>query len=366
MADVVVAQRMWQRRDTPASWTAENPILAAGEIGVEIDPTVDPELVPAKCKIGDGVTRWADQPYFGGSGSTEIEFRANATHLQWRVVGDPTWIDIVALTVITGPAGPSGSSAPRVQLINSTPGGTAACNWSLYDDIRIKLTEASVTITFSGAVDGQVCRLKLVQDASGGRSVTVPPVVRYNDTYPSYDVSVGVNRADILQFRYDTAESSYDIFSVVKSLNTAGAVSEISTGITWTQSSVWGGLVATAGNMRDRNLSPASGAATCAATENSIGPEWFQANLGSPKPVSRVTVGGGDLPSWGGVASWLNGATIQYSLTGSSGWTTVAAVSGVTNTGTLDKDFDFPAVVAQYWRIARSGNLITATFKLYV
>ena len=38
------------RRDTAANWTATNPILAAGETGVETDT--------GKFKIGDGTTAW--------------------------------------------------------------------------------------------------------------------------------------------------------------------------------------------------------------------------------------------------------------------------------------------------------------------
>lgn len=326
MARVVIIKRMEQRVDTAANWTAKNPILGNAEIGIQ-SASVPEEI---KMKVGDGVTRWVDLPYFAD-------------------------------------APPGGSSTPRVQVINSTPGGAASCDWSLYDDIRIKLTEPLVTVTFSGAVDGQVCRLKLAQDASGSRSVAMPPEIRYNDMYPSFGASFDPNRADVLQFRFDLAEASYDLFSVIRNLNTAGAgsVSEISTGITWTQSSVYSGLAATSGNMRDANSSSATGAATGAATGNSLATEYVRADLGFARAVSRVTVGGGSLPTWGAIAFYLNGALIQYSLDGSTSWTTVATVSGVTNTGTLDKDFNFPAVSARYWRISKGGYLATATFKLY-
>lgn len=267
------------------------------------------------------------------------------------------------------PGAPSGggSSVPRVQIVSSTLGGAFACDWSLYDDIRVTLTEALVTITFSGAVDGQVCRLKLAQDASGSRSTSMPPEIRYNDSYPSYGAAFDANRADVLQFRFDGAESSYDLFSVIRNLNTAGAgsVSEISTGLTWAQSSVYSGLSATSGNMRDTNSSSATGAATGAATGNSLPLEFIRADLGIARAVSRVTVGGGSLPVWGGIAFYLNGAVIQYSLDGTTGWTTVETVSGVSNTGTLDKDFNFPGVSARYWRLSKVGYLATATFKLY-
>lgn len=271
----------------------------------------------------------------------------------------------VAKAAPDAPSG-GGSSVPRVQIVSSTPGGAFACDWSLYDDIRVTLTEAAVTITFAGAVDGQICRLKLAQDASGSRTAAMPPEIRYNDTLAVYSPERIVNHADLLMFRFDQAESSYDLFSLCRNINTAGAgaISEISAGITWTQSTTYSGLAANSTNMRDANSSSGVGAATGAATNNT-GVEFIQANLGTPRPVSRIALGGGNLPIWGGIAGYLNSATIQYSLTGSSGWTTVATVSGVTDTGTLDKNFDFPAVVAQYWRISRSGYLATATFKLY-
>jgi len=44
-----------QRRDTAANWTAENPTLLAGEIGIESDT--------GKIKIGDGVTAWNSLSY---------------------------------------------------------------------------------------------------------------------------------------------------------------------------------------------------------------------------------------------------------------------------------------------------------------
>lgn len=44
-----------QRHDTAANWTAANPVLAAGEMGVETDTN--------KFKFGDGVTAWSELAY---------------------------------------------------------------------------------------------------------------------------------------------------------------------------------------------------------------------------------------------------------------------------------------------------------------
>ena len=42
--------------NTPAGWTAENVILQANQIGVEVDVRNGVNTVPAKAKMGDGVT----------------------------------------------------------------------------------------------------------------------------------------------------------------------------------------------------------------------------------------------------------------------------------------------------------------------
>lgn len=57
MADNTLNVRLVLRNDTAAEWTAKNPVLLKGEMGIENDTN--------KMKIGDGVTAWADLPYAG-------------------------------------------------------------------------------------------------------------------------------------------------------------------------------------------------------------------------------------------------------------------------------------------------------------
>jgi hypothetical protein len=57
------------RHDTPEAWAAANPVLDAGEIGIEDGPVGSPSLL----KIGDGVTHWIDLAYAtGGTGVTLV------------------------------------------------------------------------------------------------------------------------------------------------------------------------------------------------------------------------------------------------------------------------------------------------------
>ncbi len=45
----------------------------------------------------------ADGPAF-----TDLEFQLGATHLEWRIVGEEAWANLVALADITGPPGAIG------------------------------------------------------------------------------------------------------------------------------------------------------------------------------------------------------------------------------------------------------------------
>lgn len=54
-----MATRMQQRRGTASQWTIADPVLAAGEIGVESDT--------AKFKIGDGINTWSTLDYFSAT-----------------------------------------------------------------------------------------------------------------------------------------------------------------------------------------------------------------------------------------------------------------------------------------------------------
>jgi hypothetical protein len=52
-----LSQRIKHRRDTGAEWAAEDPVLAAGELGIETD------AASLRGKYGDGVSVWSALPY---------------------------------------------------------------------------------------------------------------------------------------------------------------------------------------------------------------------------------------------------------------------------------------------------------------
>ena len=60
--------RIQFRRATAAEWTASNPILAEGELAIELDTDF--------YKVGDGTTAWNDLAYSSlpASGSTDANY----------------------------------------------------------------------------------------------------------------------------------------------------------------------------------------------------------------------------------------------------------------------------------------------------
>lgn len=60
------SKRIQLRNDTPSNWSTANPVLLAGEIGLEIDSARN------RMKIGDGTTAWNDLPYFLDAHEEEV------------------------------------------------------------------------------------------------------------------------------------------------------------------------------------------------------------------------------------------------------------------------------------------------------
>ena len=102
------------RRDTAANWTANDPILAAAEIGVETDT--------AKIKIGDGASLWSELSYFGGAGSTI------AVQVDDTLVATADTLDFGhGLTADEDPSGEANVSVVESDLSHADlSGGTAA------------------------------------------------------------------------------------------------------------------------------------------------------------------------------------------------------------------------------------------------
>ena len=120
-------ERIQLRRDSALGWSTNNPILASGEIGIELSPT------PAQIvlfKVGDGITAWNSLPY-------QNEAISGAT---------------LGANAFTGQQdAPSFASALfKGKVTNLSVGpGTQSLNLTNYDYFNLLLTGAT-TLTLAG------------------------------------------------------------------------------------------------------------------------------------------------------------------------------------------------------------------------
>jgi len=103
------------RRDSAADWTANDPVLAEGELGLELDTD--------QVKMGDGVTPWTGLPYFanvigpqgpqgpaGADGATGPQGPQGIAGPQGPAGADST---VPGPQGDTGPQGPIGATGPQ-------------------------------------------------------------------------------------------------------------------------------------------------------------------------------------------------------------------------------------------------------------
>jgi hypothetical protein len=146
--------RLQNRRDTAANWTANNPTLAAGEIGLETDT--------AKYKMGDGTTAWNSLAYAYTAGA------AGATGPTGPIgVTGPTGV-----TGITGPTGPVGATGPTGPTgANGATGPTGATGPSGSVPPLTIDPKTGTTYTF---VLGDAAYELVTADNSSAQTYTIP------------------------------------------------------------------------------------------------------------------------------------------------------------------------------------------------
>lgn len=108
-----MTSRLQNRRDTAANWTSNNPTLAAGEIGLEVDTS--------KFKMGDGSTAWIALAYAYAAGATGPTGPVGAT----GPTGPIGQTGPTGLVGVTGNVGPTGATGPT-GADSTVPGPTGA------------------------------------------------------------------------------------------------------------------------------------------------------------------------------------------------------------------------------------------------
>ena len=96
----VMIARMWQRRGSTAQWSASNPVLKIGEIGLVT--VAEAQSGPGsatwyRCKIGDGTTAWNALPWANvGEGTTLL------TAINDAIAAEATARDAAIAAALTG------------------------------------------------------------------------------------------------------------------------------------------------------------------------------------------------------------------------------------------------------------------------
>lgn len=135
------------RRGDSADWTATNPILAEGEVGVELDTL--------KLKVGNGIDNWNSLVYFGAGGSVTSVAMSVPTGLQ--VSGSPI--------ITSGTLAVSFASGYSIPTTSKQTDWDTAYSWGNHATAGYLLpTDIGVTVQ---AYDGDLAAIAAISGTSG-------------------------------------------------------------------------------------------------------------------------------------------------------------------------------------------------------
>ena len=148
------------RRSTAAAWTSANPVLAAGEPGLETDTN--------QVKYGDGTTAWNTLEYAGGVGGglTVSETAPADPEEGWMwfasaeaktyVYYDSAWVEMSP--AIAGPAGADGADGAAATIAVGT--------------VATGAEGSSATVTNAGTSSAAVFNFSIPVGATGATGPT--------------------------------------------------------------------------------------------------------------------------------------------------------------------------------------------------
>ena len=151
MAQTLKVETLQMRNDTAANWNSKNPVLAKGEMGVEIDTK--------KFKFGDGITKWQELSYassneydlptattstLGGvksqaAGTDKVVVASDGT----MSVSEVTAASITLSGDVSGSASFDGSAAVAIQANLGNSGVTAGTYTKVTVDAKGRVTTAT-------------------------------------------------------------------------------------------------------------------------------------------------------------------------------------------------------------------------------
>lgn len=99
--EIIINGRIQIRSDIAANWKVKNPILLAGELGIETDTN--------SIKCGDGSTAWSDLEY--------IRFQADVTcSVQSTAGASSVWIEVPWENVYITESPPNGTDINVIEI----------------------------------------------------------------------------------------------------------------------------------------------------------------------------------------------------------------------------------------------------------
>ena len=171
------------RRGTAAEWTASNPTLLEGEVGVETDTK--------KLKVGDGLTVWASLPYINLTPAAAASIYATSANPTFTGTVNGITKSMVGLGNVdnTSDANKPVSTTQqtaldlKAPLANPTFTGTVALN-------------TGVTLVFEGATANDFETTLAAADPTADRTLTLPDVTGTLATQDYVTNEIGTHSAD--------------------------------------------------------------------------------------------------------------------------------------------------------------------------
>lgn len=102
MATKTIKGKIQSRIDTASNWSIKNPVLLAGEIGIESDTF--------RLKAGDGSTSWNNLPYLRGPAETNVSVSVEPSD------GTETWIEVPTEDLYVGGTEPTAQNTVWIEL----------------------------------------------------------------------------------------------------------------------------------------------------------------------------------------------------------------------------------------------------------
>lgn len=102
MATKTIKGKIQSRIDTASNWSIKDPVLLAGEIGIESDTY--------RLKAGDGSTSWNNLPYLRGPAETNVSVSIKPSD------GTETWIEVPTEDLYVGGTEPTAQNTVWIEL----------------------------------------------------------------------------------------------------------------------------------------------------------------------------------------------------------------------------------------------------------